>query len=253
MTRLIESIAWGFIQGISEFIPVSSSGHLVVIPRLIGIEAPDIIFNIYLNTGTLIAVLIFFRRDIAELFRTRSKVILRIALATLPLAACGLIFADRIKTLFNDPRSVGWILVINGFILFMGHLKLSRVDGESKPVGVVRTLAIGVAQALALLPGLSRSGMTIIAGVYSGFKREDAYRFSFMLFIPASLLALAYSVKEASITGHTFEPSFLAGAAVSAAVGILALKFLLSLLKSARLYMLGFYCIGLGALVLYLF
>lgn len=251
---VLEAIIWGVIQGTTEFIPISSSGHLVVIPRLFGIEAPDLIFNIALHVGTLAAVIIFFRKDLIALFTSQKMLGALVLFATLPIFICGLLFADGIRGFFESPEAVGWMFVLNGGIILIGHLKLRKSNHPpSKGYSMLRALVIGVAQSLALFPGISRSGITITTGVYTGMKREDAYRFSFLLFIPATLLAFLYSLKEVSSVSGAFNINMLTGAAFSAIFGLLALKLLFELLKRARLYFLGFYCIGLGLLTVCIF
>ena len=124
----INAVIWGLIQGITEFIPISSSGHLVVIPRLFGIESPDLIFNVALHTGTLAAVIIFFWKDIIALFVSQRRLGIEILIASVPIFVFGLVFIDYIKPLFEHPKAVGWMFIINGGIILIGHARLRRVD-----------------------------------------------------------------------------------------------------------------------------
>lgn len=250
---IIRAVIWGAIQGITEFVPISSSGHLVIIPRLLGIEAPDLTFNIALHIGTLAAVLIFFRRDIVLLFTTHKKTGILVLFGSIHILIGGMLFADKIKPFFEDPHAVGYLFIINGGILLMSRLALQReIRPQDAAVNLRRALIIGIAQVFALLPGISRSGITITTGLYAGLEKKEAYRFSFLLFIPASLLAFLYSLQEASL-GMSFDITMLIGAACSAAFGIAALKILYSLLVKARFYLLGLYCIAVGLLTVFIF
>ena len=251
---ILNAIIWGAIQGLTEFIPVSSSGHLVIIPRFFGIEAPDLIFIIALHLGTLLAVIIFFWKDIIALFTTKKSLGILVLLGTLPVLIYGLLFADKIKGMFENPQAAGLMLIVNGGILLIAHLKLRNVGVEASPrYSPGRAIIIGIAQAFALFPGISRSGITITTGIYTGLDRKEAYKFSFLLFIPASILSFLYSIKEGFSIKGAFSINMLVGAIVSAIFGILALKVLYELIKRARLYPLGIYCILIGLLALYLF
>jgi len=251
---ILDTAIWGIIQGITEFIPISSSGHLVVIPRFFGIAAPDLIINIVLHIGTLLAVIIFFWKDIINVFTSQKRLFVSLLLATLPILVCALFFLDKIKVFYESPERVGWMLIINGFLLFAGHLRLRRTGSPVlKEHSRWRVFIIGIAQSFALLPGISRSGITITTGIYTGLDREHAYKYSFFLFTPAMLLAILYSVKEISSTEITFNANILVAAAFSMVFGLLALKFLFFLLKRTQLHLLGFYCIALGLLTIAVF
>lgn len=245
-------VIWGAVQGITEFIPVSSSGHLVIIPRLFGIKAPDLIFNIALHLGTLLAVIIFFRKDLTDLFNKEKRQGKLILLATLPILFCGLFLTKGIKPFFEDPNAVGWICILNGCILLAGHLSLKRSNGApGKGVTPRQAFTIGLVQCFALLPGISRSGATITTGIFAGMSREKAYRFSFLLFVPTMLLAFLYSLREAG--GLSFNMETFIGALVSMGFGLLALRLLYILIKKAQLYILGLYCVALGVMTVYIF
>ncbi len=251
---IVNAAIWGMIQGITEFIPISSSGHLVVIPRFFGIDAPDLIFNVALHIGTLIAIIIYFREDIVALFGPKKKLGLLILYASVPLLIVGLIFADHIKPIFADPQKVGWFFIINGVVILTAHVKLRLSDhSRKKEIGPLKAVLIGIAQAFALLPGISRSGVTMTTGIFAGLDRKEAFRFSFLLFLPASILAVMYSVKEAIHVQYVFNPDLLVGMFFSAVFGILALRMLLSILMKTRLNLLGSYCIALGVVTVVMF
>ncbi len=252
-----EAVIWGALQGITEFIPISSSGHLVVVPRLFGITPPNLTFNIAVHAGTLASVLIFFRKNIIKVFTTRLKWSILGLVATAPILLFGLFFIKPIRSFFMHPEYVGWIFIVNGCILFIGHWKLVRRDcgpqDKCPPLNLWRALVIGAAQCLAVFPAISRSGTTIITGVYTGLDRRDAYRFSFMLFVPATLLALLYlAVDTASFNGISFV-NLLIGGTISAVCGFLALKVLFFLLEKAKLYLFGFYCLIIGLAAIFRF
>ncbi len=250
---LLRVFIWSAVQGLTEFIPVSSSGHLVILPRIIGMAAPNMAFNIALHAGTLIAVIIFFRKDLIALFTTERRRGAITLAATLPIFVFGLLFADRLQPFFEDPGIVGWSLVINGIILFFGHLRLRR-NRETALLNMPRGVLIGLAQSLALFPGISRSGITIITGTYAGLKKEEAYRFSFLLFVPAAILAFLYCFKDgASMNADAFNIEIFIAIVASAGFGIFALKILYALLTRSRFHILALYCIGLGLLTIYLF
>ncbi len=243
---ILEAILWGVMQGVTEFIPISSSGHLVIIPRLFGAEAPSLAFNIYLHFGTLLAVIIFFWKDIITLFTSQKKLGGLVLLGTLPIFISGLLFAGAIEKVFLYSQVVGWMLIINGCILLAAHLRLLKYRGLASILNPGRAVAVGIAQAIALLPGISRGGITITTGIYAGLDRKDAYKFSFLLFVPATLLAFSYSLKELTFIKGGFDITMLIGTLSSAVFGILALKILYVLLVKARLYFLAIYCIVAG-------
>lgn len=246
---IIRSVVWGAIQGITEFLPVSSSGHLVVMPRLFKTDGPDMIMSIYLHVGTLLAVLLYFRKELKAVFSKEKEFLLFVFAATAPLLLFGLFLADRIKPFFESPRAAGWALIINGLILLTGAMRLTIAPSDFKRLSAKKALLIGAAQVAALFPGISRSGVTITAGLHSGLDRKDAFKFSFFIFIPACLLAFLYSLKEASFRVR-FDIYMLAGFAASAVVGLVMLKALLWLLMKRRWYLFGVYCISLGAVAL---
>jgi undecaprenyl-diphosphatase len=251
---VINAVIWGLIQGVTEFIPISSSGHLVVIPRLFGIESPGLIFTVALHAGTLAAVIIFFWKDIIALFVSQKRLGIEILIASVPIFVFGLVFVDYIKPLFEHPKVVGWMFIINGGIILIGHVRLRRVNpSHFREMNAWRAFAVGIAQSFALLPGISRSGITITAGVYAGLDRKDAFKFSFLLFIPAALLALLYSIKEASSAHYIFDLNLIVGAAFSAIFGLVALKLLFTLITKAKLHILSIYCLILGLVTLYVF
>jgi undecaprenyl-diphosphatase len=274
---IVRAIILGIIQGLTEFLPVSSSGHLVAVPYLLAWPAPGLAFNVALHTGTLVAVVAYFATDIwylatrslgiradrAEAARARRMVAL-LAVGTVPAAAVGVAFADFFEEVFVEPLWVaGFWLVTAGLLLAAELLRRQRVrrlvaagdlpDEHERDLSGVQigrdeatisfrdVLAIGAAQALALLPGISRSGSTIAAGMYLGLSRAAAARFSFLLAIPIIAGATMREV-PALFTGDAAQAftqgEVIAGMIAAAVSGFWAIRFLLRLVQ--RNDLLGF-------------
>jgi undecaprenyl-diphosphatase len=238
------------VQGVTEFLPVSSSGHLVFIHRLFGFSEPAIFFDICLHVATLMAVIIYFSRDIVRLARGKEwKWLFYIIIATIPAVLAALIFEDKISAFFVDPVKVAMMLVVTGIILFAGQFCLSKRKDGGTPPTFFSSLFVGIAQAFALLPGISRSGATISSGLMGGMNKEDAFRFSFLISIPAIVGAVSYKALTSDI-GTAIEGNVLnyaAGMAVAFAAGFLCLHILWNFIKRNQLYVFGGYCILLGA------
>ena len=180
---MLNAILWGLIQGLTEFLPVSSSGHLVLIPALLNREGPDLATSAMLHLGTLAAVLVYYRTDIAEMAkfdRPARRLITLIVIGTIPAVILGLAFEDKVKGLIKEPRVVAAMLIVTGIILV--STRMIRVGSKTiRQIGPLDSLLIGLAQASALIPGISRSGMTISAGLTRGLERTDSARFAFLL------------------------------------------------------------------------
>ena len=250
----------------TEFLPVSSSGHLALLERSFGVEGPRTAFDVALHAGTLLSVLVFFRADIVSLMRSRripsgaevrgggSKLLLLLVLGSLPAGVVGVGLGDELESLGTSSAFVGVMLILNGLLLLSSRFVARRPDDgdESRPVDAWRALAIGVAQSMAILRGISRSGATIVVGLHLGLGRREAVRFSFLLFIPVVLGAIALET-PLLFDGSPGESSLveaLVGAAVAFAVGLASLKVLVKFVDTARLYLFGPYCILLGMVAL---
>ena len=263
---LLNSILLGIVQGLTEFLPVSSSGHLVLFSHFLGVEEAGITFEVLLHFGTILAVLVAFRRDIGQLLATffglfrggkslreryREQADLRllvyIIVATLPVVVIGVIFKDAIEAAFDHPRFVAWALLFTGIML--GLTRLS--SGGKKELNFVNTLIMGLAQALAILPGISRSGSTISFGLFSKVRGEQAARFSFLLSIPAVLGATILKVGEmaAAPLGSDRLVIMLIGAIVSFFTGWLAIEAMLRILRRGKLYWFAPYCLLVGIIM----
>lgn len=250
MTPLTAGIL-AFIQGLTEFLPVSSSGHLVLAGSLLGLPEGDLSFDILVHMGTLTAVLAVYARDIAELVKgvlKGKREDLRLAgllvLGSVPAGAAGFLLSDRIESLFGNPAIVSGMLLVTGCVLFATRFSRKGDRDEPTPGG---TLLIGVSQALAILPGISRSGFTISAGIATGVKRERAARFSFLLSVPAILGAALLDLTASSDGGSMTLPVAAVGVAVAAVTGYIALRLLIRFLMSGRFHVFCWYCWALGA------
>lgn len=267
----IQALILGIVQGLTEFLPVSSSGHLVLLQNLFGLKEPELLFDVCVHVGTLIAVLAVFQREIrnilGSLLRIASikrasgswqavygrneeiRIVALIIAGSIPTAMLGLLFKAAVDTVFGSVGIVGWMLLVTGTILWL--TRKTAASGKSlKKTGIRDALIIGMVQGLAIVPGISRSGSTIAVALFLGIDREVAGRFSFLLSIPAILGALVLSFDPTlSHTGMQTEVILL-GVFVSAVVGYGALKVLLRLVNKGRIYRFGPYCWIIGALAL---
>ena len=244
---IIDSAILGILQGLTEFLPVSSSGHLVLGQYFLGINQPGNAFEIIVHLGTLLSVLIFFRTDIISLLRFSNQrysrmYVLYIIVGTFPAVIIGLVFKDSISLFFDNRMVVGYALIFTSFILFLSFFK--RLN--KKNISFFLAFIIGCSQAIAIIPGVSRSGITICTAILLGIPSKEAAKFSFMLAIPvisgAGLLSFLDSSNIAGI------PIFagLVGFFSSFFIGLIALKWLLSLLEKGKLYYFGIYCLLIG-------
>lgn len=260
---LWQAVILGIIQGASEFLPISSSGHLVIFQKLLGVQASDIYLEVALHFGTLIAVVVYFRKDLVavvkgvlkHLFgRDKSahaehfRLFLCLVIGSLPVGIGGLLLKDFFESTFESTAITGVMLLITAVILLSSGLV--RV-GERK-VNMWRSLVIGIAQLAAVMPGISRSGSTIAAALFLGVEPIRAARFSFLLSVPAVAAAFALKMRDllaAPIEMSTIETYGL-GALVAFAVGLMAIHYLLKLIAANRFFLFGFWCLLAGAATL---
>lgn len=182
---LIKALILGALQGLTEFLPVSSSGHLVIAQRYLGVGEAGIFFDICLHLGTFLAVIVFFRGDLLDILRKKDiKYLLFLALATMPAVIVGVLFDGAIEALFADVRTTLYMFFGTACILFAGQAALS-FGREKKEVTFWSSLVVGLAQAMAIIPGISRSGSTISAGLIAGIEPAKAFRFAFLMSLPA--------------------------------------------------------------------
>ncbi len=257
----------GAVQGLTEFLPISSSGHLTLMQSVLGIEEPDVFFDVILHVGTLFAVLFYYRRDLQAMLadvvaprvpgtrwvnpenwrlnRGRWWVIL-IGLATVPTGVIGFLGKDFFESLFTSVAAVGAFLWVTALIL--AGTWFTRRNARGDWAGW-KAILVGIAQGFAILPGISRSGTTIALSLALKVRPEEAARFSFLLSIPAILGALALKLGDVSIDQLAWLP-FLVGFAVSALVGYAALWLVIRLVERGRLHWFAPYCAVMGLIAL---
>ena len=262
MTTL-QIVVLAIVQGLTEFLPISSSGHLVLVPYLVEWTDQGLAFDVAVHFGSLIAVCLFFREDIMGLLRGSARILggdfqspqsymaLAIALGTIPAAAAGLLFASWIENNLRDPSIIVYTLAGYGILMALADRFAKREKGMTD-IRIRDALVIGVAQALALVPGTSRSGVTITAGRLLGFERQDAARFSFLLSAPVILLATLYKGAEL-ILGATVVPwgQLALGVVVSAIVAYLSIEFFMRFVSRIGLAPFAIYRLALAGLILY--
>lgn len=245
-----QAVILGIIQGLTEFLPVSSSGHLVIFQSLLGLKEPMILFDVFLHVGTLFAVFVAFWDDIRYLLtHLLSKEVGLFIVATIPGALMGYFLEDYFTFLFSSVIAVACALILTGILLFISD----RFKGKRsvRQIGVKEALLIGVFQGLAITPGLSRSGSTIFGALLCQMQRKDAARFSFILSIPIILGAAVKSVLNIAEIGNvSLEWTYFLGAAIAAVFGYLAIKIFLKLLAKANLRIFSYYCWLIAAIVL---
>jgi undecaprenyl-diphosphatase len=252
---IIEAMLLGIVQGITEFLPVSSSGHLVLLQNIFGIKEGALSFDIALHLATLIAVITVYRKRIAEIIRHPfSKMPVYIVLATIPIGIVGLLFGDLIERFFETGATLGMGFIFTGLVLMYAE-NAGKKERKVDQMNIKDPFIIGTAQAVAILPAVSRSGMTISSALALGIERKTAADFSFLLSIPAILAAIAKDLYKIFKTGENALASIgigpLAVGMVFAAVsGFYAVKSMLKLVQNRRLRFFSWYLWGLGGLVL---
>ncbi len=271
---ILQAIIIGVVQGLTEFLPVSSSAHLVFVPYLLGTES-GLAFDTLLHIGTLVAVVVYFWNDLvhmlksflsslADLPRGRFREGLRedqfkklawmVIIGTIPAGFAGILFKDFFEGLFSNVPAVGAFLVVTGFLLY-GSEMISRKTRSKADLGemtIKNSLIIGVAQACAIAPGISRSGATISTGLFLGLERELAARFSFLLSIPAILGAALVQVKDISSLLDVTTGATIAGVIAAAISSYLAIKVMLKLVSERDLLVFAYYCWIIGPLAIIL-
>lgn len=243
--NLISASLLGVVQGLTEFLPVSSSGHLVLGQYIADFKEPGAVFEAFLHAGTLLAILFYFRKDVLGLSK---KYLAFLLLATIPAAVFGYLFSPFLEGLFDNNRVVGMALLVTGIFNLMTD---KNVDKKA-PFSWQNSIVVGLFQALAIIPGISRSGSTIFAGTRMGIKGKEAARFSFLLSIPAVAGAnlLQFAKYGSSLNGGFV--NYLAGFAFSFVAGYFAIKFVLKILKQKKFKYFAYYCFLVGTLTLIL-
>ncbi len=257
MVEILNMLLLAVVQGLTEFLHVSSSGHLVLFQHFLGVREGDIFFNVILHVGTLGSILVVYRREILRLLkfdRAATGYLVSLAVGTLPAVFFGLLFKSRIEDLFHSP-----VFAAGGLVLTAGILFSTRYSSSSEPLGepweprapaLPRALMIGVAQAFAILPGISRSGSTIAAALWAGLPRAEAARFSFLLSIPAVGGALVLQLLDGQTSSPDETGKLLLAGLAAFAVGLLAIRWTALAVVQAHFWKFSFYCLFVGVAVL---
>lgn len=259
---LTEALLLGALQGATEFLPVSSSGHLALAQHLIaGFNQPGIVFDVTLHVGTLLAIVLYFWRDLRGLgtclwrrdrdAAVERRLLLLLVAGSIPTAIIGLALKDLVEAMFESPQLVAGMLLATGTLLFIADRYRPGIRGEAS-LTTADAVLTGIAQGVAIIPGISRSGSTIVALLLRGVSGETAARFSFLLSIPAVGGAALLSLKDAEHLAPGEWAVYLAGAGVALTVGMLAIHVLLGVLRRRRLGWFALYCwlVGVSALLL---
>lgn len=264
---MLDAVLLGLVQGLTEFLPISSSGHLVLGEYLLGLPpSSDITFEVFVHFGTFLSVVVALWGDVkalgvalvkmavpkhwsATVYREdfHVRLLALIALGTIPAAIVGLTLEEAVGEAFADPKLVAVMLVLTGLILFL--TRFARPSGE-RQIGAPAALLIGLAQALAILPGISRSGSTISTGMYLGVSAMTAARFSFLLALPAiagATLLQSVELFRQGVDPDTLVP-ILAGTLVAFGSGVLAIKVLLKIIGRGKFGLFAYYCLFIGTL-----
>ncbi|NLF51774.1 MAG: undecaprenyl-diphosphatase UppP [Leptolinea sp.] len=265
---IFQAIILGIVQGLTEYLPVSSSAHLVIVPYLLGWTFPEeqvFVFDVLVQLGTLVAVVVFFWKDLVNIVIDFVKGIIErkpfatdgsrmgwlIILASIPGGLAGITVKPLVEAAFKNPRAVAILLLVTAALMLAAE-RAGRKERGFTTIAWLDALLIGLGQALAIFPGISRSGATISIGLFRGLKRADAAKFSFLMSIPIMLAAGLYSALDLRDVSNltSFLPAILSGTLAAAIVGYLSIKWLLSFLNKHPLSVFSIYCAILGAFVL---
>lgn len=258
MTETLDPLAalvLGVVQGATEFLPVSSSGHLVVVQEVLGLHVQGIVFEVVVHAATLLSILVVYRSRVADLARGvvtgqggARRYVALLALATLPAALVGLFFKDAVEALFDDPFTPGIALLLTGVILWSSRAALRRTHRDD-PTWIL-ALAVGLAQAAALVPGISRSGATVVTALWLGLQAREAAAFSFLMAVPAIAGALVLMLPELSAAGGPSGLALAVGGVAAAVTGVLAIRTFVAMLDRRAFWWFAPYCWGVGTLYL---
>lgn len=257
---ILEVLLLGIVQGLTEFIPVSSSGHLVLFQEILGVEQAGLLFDVSLHFGTLVALFLYFWKDIKTIVQgffagkqTEKNLVFLLAIATVPGVIAGLLLEEAAATTFRSPQLVMITLGLFGLVMLLAERYAKQLtQNDVNKVSLRQALIIGVAQALAIVPGVSRSGVTISAGLFAGLNRVAAARFSFLLAMPTILGATIKVLLSDGALAAIGEQSlqFGLGFLTAFASGLLAIKFLLAFLTNHSLAAFAYYRFVIAAVIL---
>lgn len=256
-----QAVFLGVVQGITEVLPISSSGHLVLVPWIFGFEDPGLGFDVALHIGTLVAIVTYFRKDWIKIvtgflkglrdreFKSHEeKLPLFIMLATVPGVLAGYFLNDLAESTLRNPYLIAFMLIFFGYVLILAE-KWDKQKKDIKNMSTKSSLITGMAQAIAIVPGVSRSGITISAGMFQGFTREAAARFSFLISAPIILGAGVYEMKN--MPANDFQSTvFWAGLVSSVLASFLSIKFLMGFVRNHKLNVFAYYRFALAGVIL---
>jgi undecaprenyl-diphosphatase len=256
---ILEAILLGIVQGLTEFLPVSSSGHLEIAKAILGdqsVPSESLLMTVVLHAATALSTIVVYRKDIARLlaglfqFKWNEEFIfaLKIVISMVPAAFVGLVFEEEIETFFSkNILLVGFMLIITGLLLFLAD----RAKKTGKGVSYTNALIVGISQAIAILPGISRSGATISTSVLLGIDRESAARFSFLMVVPLILGKMAKDILSGDLFETTLDIAPLSFGFVAAFLsGLLACTWMIALVKRSKLIYFSIYCFAVGTIAI---
>ena len=254
----LETFLLGIIQGATEFLPISSSAHLVIAQAVLDVQFPGLLVEIVLHLGTLVSVLIYFRRDLMQLaggfFRAGNdgtasrREVGYLALATLPTVVVALALGEAVEAAFDNVAFTGWMLLATTVVLASTRWSISR---EAAGMSWAIALIMGTAQALAILPGISRSGITIAAGLWLGLGGKAAARFAFLMAIPAILGAGIFKLLDVMEGAAQSIPGLMAGFLAAALVGYIVIAWLMNILRKGQMHFFASYTLLAGLMVIF--
>jgi undecaprenyl-diphosphatase len=259
---ILQALLLGLIQGLTEFIPVSSSGHLVIFHHLLGVNETGLAFDVALHAGTLIALVAYFWKDIWQLLRAlfkhnhKTRLAWLLIAATVPAAVIGYLLESAAESSFRSIKLVSLTMLTFGLVMLLAehYYKNRKHHTALENVTLKESMAMGFAQALAIVPGVSRSGSTITAGLLTGLDRVSATRFSFLLGIPITFGAILKVFTEASFASQVKNEQmvFVVGVITALLSGLFAIRFMLKYLSKHGLYAFAYYRMALALLVLFI-
>jgi len=243
---MLKYIFLGIVQGLTEFLPVSSSGHLVILQNILGIKGGGLALSVILHLGTAFALIIFFFKDILRLLRN-IKLLSLILIVSIITGLIGILGKDFFESLFSAPRRVAIALIITGVILIVTK---KFMDAKRNNLTIKDALVLGFTQAIAIIPGISRSGITISTLLFRKIDRDTSFKFSFLASIPVIFGAALLEAKKIKFALNTGTVNFFAGFMSSLLVGLIALWLVKIIISRAKLYYFGFYCIFVAVITL---
>ena len=242
----IQGLILGLIQGLTEFLPVSSSGHLVIAQNLLKLTEPPVVFDVFVPLATALAVVIVIRETLKNINLDQIKLIL---IASIPAGVFGILLNQKIEELFGSLKLVGFSLIFTGLILFSTK-KIRQGYTLTPKLNPKNSFLIGLAQALAIFPGISRSGSTITAGLHQGLTPKDAFNFSFLISLPAIAGAQLLQLNKLGSLSPKEFPVLAIGFLTALLSGVFALKLLKRFVVCGKLHFFGYYCFTLGFTIL---